>query len=127
MSILSVSSDRSRVILATMDVPTCAIVRGRAVEIDFLHPYFRRITSITVEEVEDDWGGGRADWGAYHVVRVAGADERWGFVFFREHVHLLFIFCLFLIPILPLTSQRLLLLGWLQSSPVGIPRYFPAG
>jgi hypothetical protein len=78
VSILSVSSDRSRVILATMDVPTCAIVRGRAVEIDFLHPYFRRITSITVEEVED--GGGGADGGAYHVVRVAGADERWGFV-----------------------------------------------
>jgi hypothetical protein len=84
VTIIAISTNRRRLILASMEVESttstsssssCVVKRGRAIEIDALHPYYRRISSINVDEEGVDGMSGGMD-GMYHVVRVSGIDDR---------------------------------------------------
>jgi hypothetical protein len=90
-TIVAIAANRRRLLLATMDVASsasaskspssCVVRRGRVIEIDAVHPYLRRISSITVDDGNDDEyaDGSTASggiYGAYHAVRVSGVDDR---------------------------------------------------
>lgn len=64
---LAIAASTTQLIIANVDVAS-GKGGGQSVEIDILHPYWRMISTIHV----DDRGGS-----AQHVVRVAGVDDRY--------------------------------------------------
>jgi len=79
VSLLAVSSSETQVIAATVDVSTGRSKYGSVMEIDAIHPYWRSIASIHVDNtraaVDEDAGAGGGS--AYRVVTVAGLDDRY--------------------------------------------------
>ncbi len=78
-SLLAISTGGTQVLAAAIDLSTTKSKRGQVVEIDALHPYWRSIASIHVDNtravVDADTGAGKGS--QYHVVRVAGLDDRY--------------------------------------------------
>ena len=70
ISLLAISSTSSQLVLTTVDLSTAKSKHGQIVEIDILHPYWRYISSIHVDTLAYEGS-------PYHVVRVAGMDDRY--------------------------------------------------
>ena len=76
-SLLAVSSSREQLLVEVVDIAKKRFVE-RTVEIDGLHPYFRSIDSIHVDNTNAAVGShSSAGAGPYHVIRVAGLDDRY--------------------------------------------------
>eukprot|EP00571_Detonula_confervacea_P002477 CAMPEP_0172317202 /NCGR_PEP_ID=MMETSP1058-20130122/30890_1 /TAXON_ID=83371 /ORGANISM="Detonula confervacea, Strain CCMP 353" /LENGTH=1246 /DNA_ID=CAMNT_0013031711 /DNA_START=73 /DNA_END=3810 /DNA_ORIENTATION=+ len=72
VSMLAIAATNSQLLVTTIDVSTCKSIFGTAVEIDVLHPYWRSIASIHVDNTQNNSAGkGRA------IIRVAGLDDRY--------------------------------------------------
>mmetsp|Transcript_14717 Transcript_14717/g.31660 ORF Transcript_14717/g.31660 Transcript_14717/m.31660 type:complete len:1277 (-) Transcript_14717:127-3957(-) len=79
VSMLAISSSSTQVVSVAIDISTAKAKYGQVVEIDVLHPYWRSISSIHVDNtkavVDTDTSAGKET--SYHVVRVAGLDDRY--------------------------------------------------
>ena len=76
-SLLAVSSSREQLLVEVVDIAKKRFVE-RTVEIDGLHPYFRSIDSIHVDNTNAAVGSHSSAGAApYHVIRVAGLDDRY--------------------------------------------------
>lgn len=79
-SLLAISSSREQLLVEVVDIAKKRFVE-RTVEIDGLHPYFRSIDSIHVDNTKEVVGShSSAGDGPYHVLRVAGLDDRYPYV-----------------------------------------------